>query len=47
LLSKMKDNMPDEKDLPDDYWDFEPELEAEIEKAANRLYNSLYPKGEE
>jgi len=47
LLLKMKDNMPDENDLPDDYWDFEPELEAEIEKAAKKLCDTIYPKGEE
>ena len=47
LLLKMKDNLPDENDLPDGYWDFEPELEAEIEKAAKKLYDRLYPNGGE
>ena len=47
LLSKIKDNMPDENDLPD-ILGFLPELETEIERAAKELCDKLYPKeGEE
>jgi len=44
-LLKIQAILPDE--IPLDDYDFAPELDAEIEKAAKKLYDSLYPKGED
>jgi hypothetical protein len=47
LLSKIKDNMPSIEEAPDYYLPLDDELEAEIEKAAKKLYERLYPNGDE
>tara|TARA_R110000787_G_scaffold173946_1_gene286522 strand:- start:1168 stop:1554 length:387 start_codon:yes stop_codon:yes gene_type:complete len=44
-LLKIKAVLPD--NLPNDYYNFTPELEAEIEKAAKKLYERLYPNGDD
>tara|TARA_R110000803_G_scaffold35870_1_gene77318 strand:- start:4089 stop:4403 length:315 start_codon:yes stop_codon:yes gene_type:complete len=47
LLSKIKDNMPSREEAPEYYLPLDDELEAEIEKAAKKLYERLYPNGDD
>jgi len=47
LLSKIKNNMPSVEEAPEYYLPLDDELEAEIEKAAKKLYERLYPNGDD